>query len=526
MDLTSMRWWARRNPRAVRAAVIAVSVAAAFGCNSRGASLAQEVVDSAVVGTAQAATAPAPAPAPVPAAVPGGLWKERGPGEPLPPGIVPMPSLAPLVKVLKPGVVNIYSTSVVRARARRSPGAEDPFEEFFRRFHEGVPEESRRQSLGSGMLLSAKGYVLTNNHVVEGATEIKVKLDDGRELEAEVVGRDPKTDVALLKLKGSETSELPTVTLGDSDALQVGDFVLAAGNPFGLDHSVSMGIVSAKERVIGAGLYDDFIQTDAAINPGNSGGPLFNTRGEVVGINTAIVAQGQGIGFAVPINMVKELLPQLLEKHRVTRGWLGVSIQAVTPELAKMLKLDRPRGALIAGVIKKGPAEGAGIKAGDIVVSVNGRKVETYYQLSRYVAFATPGQKAQLTLVRDGKERGIDIRVGERPEDSESLGETGAPSEPASRPDLLGLAVQPVAPTRLQRLGVEGGVQVAHVRPDGPAARAGVRPGDVIVEVQRQPVRSMEEYAAAISQLSPGEMALIRLQRETASVYVAVRIPR
>ena len=239
MDLTSMRWRARRNPRAGHAAVIAVSVAAAFGCNSRGASLAQQVVDSAVVGTAQAAIAPAPVPAPVP----GGLWKERGPGEPLPPGIVPMPSLAPLVKVLKPGVVNIYSTSVVRARARRSPGAEDPFEEFFRRFHEGVPEESRRQSLGSGMLLSAKGYVLTNNHVVEGATEIKVKLDDGRELEAEVVGRDPKTDVALLKLKGSETSELPTVTLGDSDALQVGDFVLAAGNPFGLDHSVSMGIV-------------------------------------------------------------------------------------------------------------------------------------------------------------------------------------------------------------------------------------------------------------------------------------------
>ncbi len=514
MDGTSKRMWAC-------GAAIAVSVAWALGCDSRGASLAQQVMDSAVVGAAQAASAPAPTPAPQA----GGLWKERGPGEPLPQGVVPMPSLAPLVKALKPGVVNIYTTSVVRAR--RPPGTADPFEEFFRRFHEGVPEENKRQSLGSGMILSSKGYVLTNNHVVEGGSEIKVRLDDGREVEAEVVGRDPKTDVALLKLKGSGTTDVPTVTLGDSDALQVGDFVLAAGNPFGLDHSVSLGIVSAKERVIGAGLYDDFIQTDAAINPGNSGGPLFNTRGEVVGVNTAIVAQGQGIGFAVPINMVKELLPQLLEKHRVTRGWLGVSIQAVTPELAKMLKLDRPRGALIAGVMKKSPAEGAGIKAGDIVVGVNGRKVETYYQLSRYVAFATPGQKAQLTVVRDGKERGVDIKVGARPEDSESpAGDLSAAGEPASRLDLLGLAVQPVAPARLQHLGVEGGVQVAQVWPDGPAGRAGVRPGDVIVEMQRQPVRSAEEYAAAISQLSPGEMALIRLQRETASVYVAVRIAR
>ncbi len=362
--------------------------------------------------------------------------------------------------------------------------------------------------------------------MVDGATEIRTKLDDGRELEAEIVGRDPKTDVALLKLKGSDFGELPTVTLGDSDVLQVGDFVVAAGNPFGLDHSVSLGIVSAKERNIGAGQYDDFIQTDAAINPGNSGGPLFNTRGEVVGINTAIVAQGQGIGFAVPINMVKGLLPQLLEKHKFTRGWLGVSIQGVTPEIAKMLKLDKPHGALIAGVMKKSPAEGAGLKAGDVVVSLNGRKVESYTQLMRQVAFMPAGQKALLSVLRDGKERSVDVKVGERPEDSDNPeGEDGSSAEP-SPGDQLGLSVQPVQPARAQRLGVEGGVQVAQIRPDGPASRAGVRQGDVIVEMQRQPVRSVEEYNAALSQLEPGAMALIRVQRDNSSVYVAVRIPR
>jgi serine protease Do len=518
-----MKSTSRRRPwaqctGAIPAVWSAALLAALAGCEKGGHALAQ-VVDSAVVGTAQAASPTPPVNA---------LWKERGPNEPLPQGLVPMPSLAPLVKVLKPGVVNISTTSVVHSRMRRhGPGGQDPFEEFFRRFHGGMPEESQRQSLGSGMVLSSKGYLLTNNHVVEGATEIRAKLDDGREFEAEIVGRDPRTDVALLKLKGNDVGELPTVTLGDSDALQVGDFVVAAGNPFGLDHSVSMGIVSAKERNIGATQYDDFIQTDAAINPGNSGGPLFNTRGEVVGVNTAIVAQGQGIGFAVPINMVKELLPQLLEKHKVTRGWLGVSIQAVTPEIAKMLKLDRPRGALVAGVMKKSPAESAGLKAGDVVVGVNGRKVESFFQLSRHVAFMPAGQKAQLTVLREGKERSIDVKVGERPEDQDGAeGDESPAADPAPRADLLGLSVQPVQPARAQRLGVEGGVQVAHVRPDGPAARAGMRPGDVIVEMQRQPVRSLAEYNAAISQLGSGEMALIRVQRDDSSVYVAVRIPR
>ncbi|MBI5549038.1 MAG: Do family serine endopeptidase, partial [Deltaproteobacteria bacterium] len=386
----------------------------------KGGDLVSALDGAGVVGVAHAA-APNPA---GPAAVQGALWKEHGAGDPLPQGVVPMTSLAPLVKTLRPGVVNIYTTSVVKARAsgrRLPPGTTDPFEEFFRRFGEGRPEESRRQSLGSGFLVNPAGYVITNNHVVQGASEIRVKLGDAREFEAEIIGRDAKTDVALLKIKPAtgEVRDLPIVMLGDSDRLEVGDFVIAAGNPFGLDHSVSLGIVSAKERVIGAGQYDDFIQTDAAINPGNSGGPLFNTRGEVVGVNTAILAHGQGIGFAVPINMVKALLPQLLSKGRVVRGWLGVSIQDVTPELAKTLKLEKAQGALIAGIMKKSPAEAAGLKAGDVVVGLNGRTIDTYNQLSREVAFLAPGAAAQLAVLRDGKSRTLEVRVGPRPDEEE-----------------------------------------------------------------------------------------------------------
>ncbi|MGI5861441.1 MAG: trypsin-like peptidase domain-containing protein, partial [Myxococcales bacterium] len=329
------------NRRAMRWASALAMSALALGCNQERSGLSQ-VVDSAVLGDAQAAPAKQ-------------LWTQRATDEPLPEGEVPLASLAPLVKRLKPGVVNIYTTSVTRSPRRQAPqGFVDPFEEFFRRFNEGSPGERRRQSLGSGFIINSDGYVLTNNHVVENAAGIRVKLNDGRELEAKAVGLDPKTDLALLKLQGKDVHDLPIVYLGDSDKLEVGDFTLAVGNPFGLDHSVSLGIVSAKERVIGAGPYDDFIQTDAAINPGNSGGPLFNLRGEVVGVNTAIVAHGQGIGFAVPINMVKELLPQLLE-GRVVRGWLGVSIQDVTPELAAMLNLKEARGALVSAGMKGGP---------------------------------------------------------------------------------------------------------------------------------------------------------------------------
>ena len=504
--------------RRMRWSCTSLGALAVFACSSSNLSSALDAT-GLVRGTAHAAASGDKA------LPPGKLWMEHAEKDGLPQGVVPMTSLAPLVKVLKPGVVNLYTTQVVRTRPQRRGGV-DPFEDFFRRYQDGAGEESRRQSLGSGMIVNAKGYVLTNNHVVQGASEIKVKLDDGREFEAEPVGRDPRTDVALLKLKlgSGEVKDLPFVYLGDSDKLEVGDFVLAAGNPFGLDHSVSLGIVSAKERVIGAGPYDDFIQTDAAINPGNSGGPLFNTRGEVVGVNTAIV--GQGIGFAVPVNMVKALLPQLLAKGKVVRGWLGVGLQNITPELARALKQDKVRGALVSGVVKSSPAEQAGLKAGDVVVGLNGRPIETYNQLSREVAFMAPGAGARLSLIRDGKPQLLEVKLGQRPEDEEVLAENEVEASSPSASDKLGLAVQPVASARAAKLGIGAGVQVVQLKPDSPAGRAGVNAGDVIVELQRQPVRTMQDYAEILGSLQPGDTALLRLQRENASVFVAVRIPR
>ncbi|MGE5843925.1 MAG: trypsin-like peptidase domain-containing protein, partial [Syntrophaceae bacterium] len=286
-------------------------------------------------------------------------------------------SLADLVEKLSPAVVNISTTKVVKMDGKRSPHGEifpfDRFfggeEEFYKRFFGDNPEkEFRQRSLGSGFIISKDGYIFTNNHVIEKADKIKVRLSTGKEYDATVKGRDPRTDLALIKI--TPDNSLPTVNLGDSDRLRVGDWVMAIGNPFGLDHTVTAGIVSAKGRVIGAGPYDNFIQTDASINPGNSGGPLFNMAGEVVGINTAIVAQGQGIGFAIPVNMAKEILEDLKAKGKVTRGWLGVSVQDITEDLAKSLKLQDRNGALVTEVFEGDPADKAGIKQGDIIIEV------------------------------------------------------------------------------------------------------------------------------------------------------------
>jgi len=280
------------------------------------------------------------------------------------------PNFADLAEQLQPAVVNIGTTQVLRGPGRGLPfpspfggrGERDPFREFFERFFGGMPQrELRRRSLGSGFIINKEGYIVTNNHVVENATDIKVSLADAGEFDATVVGRDPLTDVALIKVEAER--DLPVAALGNSDKLRVGEWVIAIGNPFGLGHTVTAGIASAKGRIIGAGPYDDFIQTDASINPGNSGGPLFNLMGEVVGINTAIVATGQGIGFTIPINLAKEILPQLREKGRVTRGWLGVQVQQVTPALAQSLGLERPHGALVADVQPNSPAERAGNSA-------------------------------------------------------------------------------------------------------------------------------------------------------------------
>ena len=319
----------------------------------------------------------------------------------------------------------------------RGPRGQMPFggeEDFFNHFFGQMPERDlKQQSLGSGFIVDKEGYILTNNHVVEEADDIRVTLLDGRSYDAEVKGRDPKTDIALIRIKPE--NGLPVATLGDSDALLVGEWVIAIGNPFGFGHTVTAGVVSAKDRTIGAGPYDAFIQTDASINPGNSGGPLFNARGEVVGINSAIIASGQGIGFAIPINIAKSIMEQLREKGSVTRGWLGVQIQALTPELRESLDLSAEGGALVAGVIKGDPAEKAGLKAGDVVVEFDGRSVRSDRDLVSIVGNTPVGRKVALKVVRDGKTLTLEVKVARRSDDKDeaAAGGRGGPGREGDR---------------------------------------------------------------------------------------------
>lgn len=322
-------------------------------------------------------------------------------------------SFAPLVKKEMPAVVNISTRQVVKVQ-QPSPFGDPKMDEFFYRFFGGrAQREQVRQSLGSGFVISPDGYILTNNHVVDMARDIKVALSDGRVMDAKLVGKSKEIDIALIKV---DARDLPSVTLGDSGALEVGDWVLAIGNPFGLSHTVTAGIVSAKGRVIGVGPYDDLIQTDAAINPGNSGGPLFNTNGEVVGINTVIIAQGQNLGFAVPISMVKDVLPSIKEKGRPDMGWLGVSAQAVTADLAAALGLPEPIGALVNGVSKGGPAEKAGLQRGDVIVELDGKKILEPSELPRMVAFGHIGKTVTLKIRRQGNPMEVKTVIELKPE--------------------------------------------------------------------------------------------------------------
>jgi serine protease Do len=439
---------------------------------------------------------------------------------------VTLPSLAPLVKQIKPAVVNINTSQRMRVGPMMGPGG-DPFEQFFGQFFNGqAPQrELERQSLGSGFIVDEKGYVLTNNHVIEKADKIHVTMADGREFAAKLIGSDPKTDVALLKIESNQ-ADFPYVNLGDSDAIEVGDWVVAIGNPFGLGLSVAHGLVSAKERSIGFGPYDDYIQSDALINPGNSGGPLFDLAGEVVGINAAINPKGQGIGFAVPINQAKQLLPQLVT-GKIVRGWLGVSIQSLNADLSRSLNLTSTKGALVAQVVRGGPAEKAGLKSGDVVVKLNGQPIGTASELTRAVAVFAPGSKIAVEAIRDGQSKSFKVKIGERPDDSQMIaeGEEAPPGE-ASPADALGIAVRPLSGEQVQAMGLESGegVIVASVRTDGPAAQAGVEPGDVVVEVNRHKIHSIGDYQKAIGNVRSGEMALLRLRRRQSSIYVAVKI--
>jgi Do/DeqQ family serine protease len=412
-------------------------------------------------------------------------------------------------------------------RERLTPPERREFERRFREFFGELPEgffsrprpreRPEARSQGSGVIVDKTGVILTNNHLIESADDIEVRLSDRRRLKAKVVGRDPKTDLAVLKVEGE--GEFPVAELGDSDRLRIGQWAVAVGNPFGLDRTVTVGIISATGRQgIGVASYESFIQTDAAINPGNSGGPLVNLDGRVVGINTAIVSVGQGIGFAIPINMARRILPQLLATGRVTRGWLGVRIQPLTAELAPSFGARENDGVLVADVLPEGPAASAGLRSGDVIVDFDGRKTAEVPDLQRVVADFEPGKVARVTVLRDGRRESLSVKVGEMPADEPVVALRGA--------ERWGLTVQPLTPELAREFGMTGagGVLVAEVEEDSPAARAGVQAGDVIVEVNRRRVTDPRAFEEALGRA--GRDVLLFVQREGRSRYVVMKAER
>ncbi|HPD57514.1 MAG TPA: DegQ family serine endoprotease [Smithellaceae bacterium] len=432
-------------------------------------------------------------------------------------------SFSDLAERVKPAVVNISTTKTTKGFASpfgRSPFGGGPFgDDFFDRFFGDIPQrEFKQRSLGSGFIISNDGYIFTNNHVVEKADKIVVKVSDNREYEAKVVGTDPKTDIALIKIK--PRNSLPVVEIGDSDQVRVGEWVIAIGNPFGLEATVTAGIVSAKGRVIGAGPYDNFIQTDASINPGNSGGPLFNMEGKVIGINTAIVAQGQGIGFAIPINMAKSILSDLKSKGRVTRGWLGISVQDITEDIAKNMNLKDRTGALVSDVFKDDPADKAGIKVGDIIIEINGKEIKDTHTLLLTIAGMQVGERAAIKVLRDGREMTFRVVVAERKDTAEAT----APTKGTA--GHFGIAARDITPEMARQLGVpqNAGVMVAGVEPGSPADEVGIQPQDIIVQVNRIKVSSMKEYNQEIAKAAQKKSVMLLIRRGNASFFVTLSI--
>ncbi len=432
-------------------------------------------------------------------------------------------SFANLVEAVGPSVVNVKITKLEKTEFPDMPGMEEgPFGDIFRRFFgdmQRMPHTFRTRGAGSGVIINSDGTILTNNHVVEGAQEITVTMSGQKEFKARIVGRDPKTDLAVIRIDAK--GDFKAARLGDSDALRVGDWIIAVGNPFGLSNTVTAGIVSAKGRIIGAGPYDDFIQTDAPINPGNSGGPLFNMKGEVVGIATAIIPNGQGIGFAIPINTAKGLLPQLISKGSVTRGYLGVNIQDVTPELAASLHIKDAKGALVGDVMGDTPAEKAGIKRGDVIVAFNGREIENSHELPSLVAATPVGKEVPVKVVRDGKEVTLRVTVArmEAKEPQEVKTEKASESK-------WGLQFEELTAERSKELGIKAGhgVVITAVRPGSPAADAALRAGDVVLEVNRHPVKTVEDMKQQLAQADPSKGgALLLVQRGDGTFYVVLK---
>jgi len=434
-------------------------------------------------------------------------------------------SFADLAAAQADAVVNISTTQVVRGRQGLPPGfgfpPGSPFDQFFHDYFKNIPPQERH-ALGTGFIISADGYVVTNNHVVSGADEIVVKTRNGREYAAKLIGTDKKLDIALLKIKARG---LQTVKLGDSGKLRVGDWVVAIGNPFGLQQTVTAGIVSAKGRVIGAGPYDNFIQTDAAINPGNSGGPLFNLQGEVVGINTAIYSRSGGnlgIGFAIPVNLAEPVIDELRRTGHVTRARLGVYIADVDKATQQALGLKDKHGALVRQVENGSAADKAGIKPGDVIVSVDGTPVKKMHELPIRIARHKPGDRVRIGLVRNGKPMTMTVKVEKMPEIATT---SGKPRKGHANVGLLLRNLDRDLAETLQTR-VKHGVVVQRVQPGSPAQRAGVERGDVIFQVNRHPVSNLDQFNRLAQDFKPGDVLQLLLDRHGSTVFIVMRLPR
>jgi serine protease Do len=431
-----------------------------------------------------------------------------------------------IVKGVSPTVVNISTIKTVERDVPFQHFFEGPLRDFMEPFR--FPRRRKEQSLGSGVIVSPDGYIITNSHVVEKADLIKVTLYDKQSYKGRVIGMDKKTDVAVIKISAKD---LQAIRWGDSDRLQVGEFVLAFGNPYGLSHTVTMGIVSALGRAdVGITDYEDFIQTDAAINPGNSGGPLVNINGELIGINTAIFSNTggyQGIGFAVPSNMARSVMTQLINEGRVTRGWLGVTIQKVTPELAREFGLSKPSGALVTDVFKGSPAERAGLKRGDVIVELNDREIKDVESLRNRIAQSEVGSTVRLEIKRDGKTIYLDVVITELPEDVAMLPSSGMEEQEGNEDMLAGLSVMELTEDIARQLGLSGaedGVVVSRVEPYSAAEEAGIKKGDVIQEINKKRVRNLDDFNRIVSKAKEGDMILLFINRNGRKFYIPVKL--
>jgi serine protease Do len=443
-----------------------------------------------------------------------------------------LPDFRQVIKEYGPAVVNISTTQKLSGGAPfRFPGApnlpeDNPLNEFFKKFFEERPDipQHETQSLGSGFIISADGYVMTNAHVVKDADKIIVRMLDQREKPAKVVGTDERTDVALLKI---EADKLPVVKFGDSDKLEVGEWVMAIGSPFGLDYTATVGVVSALGRSLPSDTYVPFIQTDAAVNPGNSGGPLFNLQGEVIGVNSQIFSRSggyMGLSFAIPIKVAMQAAEQLKTQGHVTRGWLGVLIQGINQELAQSFGLDRPHGALVSQVLPLSPAAKAGIKAGDIILSFDGKPIEQSSQLPPLVGATPVGKTVSLSLLRDGKTRTVDVTIEKLKEEEEQVASKGKGGR-TQQGRLLNMALSDLNREQRRELDLgERGIMVEDVG-DGPAQEAGIQPGDVILAINQTDVKSTAQFAELVKALPKGKTVPVLLQREGNSLFLALKVP-